>query len=146
MFKQLLTVKNALTLLIIMIFLQFLFLDLNDSYKNLYIFNQLGNLFDSDWLSLYGAYVIGGAEFIAILFLLSPWHIIGAILALVVTSGMILFHLATPLGVAIPIFNIDGRIVGDDGARMFIMTCFMWICSFILIIQDIRPKQKAVND
>ena len=80
---------------------------------------------------IFNAYVIGTAELIAALLLLSGLFLgrrlltgLGAVMALGVITGAIFFHLFTPLGI----------VVMDDGGTLFGMAVGIWISSVILII------------
>jgi len=64
------------------------------------------------------------AEIIASAFILFPWtQGLGAIGALALMSGAILFHVATPLGV-------DPY---NDGGILFKEACGVWVCSWLVI-------------
>ena len=78
----------------------------------------------------FNAYVIGTAELIASILLLGGLvprlrllSGIGAIMALGVISGAIVFHLFTPLGV-----DVQG-----DGGLLFFMAVGVWVAAAILI-------------
>ncbi len=132
----------ALTLFIMFVFVQSLFFKFTNSPETQYIFGTL-----DAWAAGFGLagvfapngiasqYVIGTAELIASILLglsllprfrlLRP---VGAALALGVISGAILFHLFTPLGVAV--VNTDGS---SDGGLLFAMACGVWISAATLL-------------
>ncbi len=119
------------------IFVQSLFFKFTNAPETQHIFNTL-----NDWAAGYGfeglfvapgvfnAYVIGTAELIASLFLLSALILkkplltaIGSIMAFGIISGAITFHLFTPLGI-----NVQG-----DGGTLFGLAVAVWVSSIILI-------------
>jgi hypothetical protein len=135
----------ALTLFIAFVFVQSLFFKFTNSVETQYIFGTLDN-----WAAGFGfggifsprgifsQYVIGSAELAASLVLLialfpafrwlQPW---GALLAMGVISGAILFHLFTPLGVSVR--NADGSF---DGGQLFALACGVWLSSAGLLLLD----------
>jgi|TARA_R110000822_G_scaffold97549_3_gene221289 hypothetical protein len=85
---------------------------------------------------LFSAHVVGSAELLASLLLLTgasvtrlrSLQVLGAALGLGVMSGAIFFHLFTPLGVAVQ--NNDGS---SDGGQLFAMACGVWLsCAALL--------------
>ena len=132
------TISWILALYIVFVFVQSLFFKFAGSIETVIIFDTI-----SDWMASidalsfiaplfneYGGYAIGAAELIASILLLIPAsRKFGAILALVVMSGAIFFHLFTPLGVD-RIIDAAGN---TDGGVLFYMACGVWISSLILI-------------
>ncbi len=132
----------ALTLWIAFVFVQSLFFKFTNSPETQYIFGTLDGwatglgipgLFAAD--GLFSQYVIGSAELVASgLLLLSltarfRWmRPLGALMALGVISGAILFHLFTPLGVAV--VNADGT---SDGGLLFAMAVSVWLSAALLL-------------
>ena len=134
----------ALALYIAFVFVQSLFFKFTDSPETIYIFQtkldpwaaSLGfpGLFAPG--GLFNAHVIGSAELLASVLLLTGTFVVrwrtlqalGAVLALGVISGAIFFHLFTPLGVAV--VNADGS---SDGGELFTLAGGVWICSAVLI-------------
>lgn len=133
---------TGLTLYIAFVFIQSLFFKFTDSPETQYIFGTLeawgaslgfAGLFAHD--GIFSQYVVGTSELIAsgILLLalteryrrLRPW---GALLALGVISGAIVFHLFTPLGVSV--LNTDGT---RDGGQLFALACGVWMAAALLI-------------
>lgn len=135
-------VPVALTLWIAFVFVQSLFFKFTNSPETQYIFGTLdgwaagfglAGLFAPD--GLFSQYVIGTAELVASLVLLlslaprlSWLRPFGALLALGVISGAILFHLFTPLGVAV--VNADGS---SDGGLLFAMAVSVWLSAATLL-------------
>ena len=132
----------ALTLYIAFVFIQSLFFKFTNAPETQYIFGTL-----DAWASglglpglfaprgIFSQYVIGSAELIASIILLAAllpqlqWlRPIGALMALAVISGAILFHLFTPLGVSV--LNADGT---RDGGLLFGLACGVWISAAILL-------------
>ncbi|MEN1727224.1 MAG: hypothetical protein AAGJ52_02180 [Pseudomonadota bacterium] len=127
-----------LILFIAFVFLQSLFFKFSGSEETVIIFNTIG-----DWMAgigvlswaaepfkTYGGLGVGLVELFAVFLLFIPktraW---GALIALVVMSGAIFFHLGTPLGV-------DRVIDGDgntDGGVLFFMACGVWVCAAITL-------------
>lgn len=95
--------------------------------------------------------MIGVSELIASILILLPcvhtltgkWQKIlilrpfGAILAILLMTGAIGFHLFTPLGIVQPYFDSEtGVQVGNDQGLLFIMACVTWVCALVLLIVD----------
>jgi hypothetical protein len=132
----------ALTLWITFVFVQSLFFKFTNSPETQYIFGTLDGwatglgfpgLFTPD--GLFSQYVIGSAELVASSLLLLSltsrlrWlRPVGALMALGVISGAILFHLFTPLGVAV--VNADGS---SDGGLLFGMAVSVWLSAAALL-------------
>ncbi len=120
------------------VFVQSLFFKFSNSIETQLIFSTI-----ADWMSgiflleqiaqpfaHYGGYVVGTAELIASALLLYPrTRLFGAILALVVISGAIFFHLFTPLGISI----VDDLQGNRDGGVLFFMAVLVWLSSIFLI-------------
>jgi len=126
------------------VFLQSLFFKFTGSPETVYIFQ--GKL-DPRAASLgfpgvfapggiVSAKVVGTFELIASVLLLAGaamarqrvLQVLGAALGLGVISGAILFHLFTPLGVAV--VNSDGS---SDGGELFILACGVWLSCALLL-------------
>jgi hypothetical protein len=132
----------ALTLWIAFVFVQSLFFKFTNSPETQYIFGTLDawagglgypGLFAPS--GIFSQYVIGSAELVAsslLLLSLVPrlgWlRPFGALLAMGVISGAILFHLFTPLGVAVP--DADGM---SDGGLLFAMAVSVWLSAAALL-------------
>lgn len=85
---------------------------------------------------LFSQYVIGSAELVASVILLSTMLLkgyrflqpVGALLGMAIMTGAISFHLFTPLGV-----NVDG-----DGGALFFTACGVWVSLLILLFIGAR--------
>jgi hypothetical protein len=128
------------TLWICFVFIQSLFFKFTGSVETAHIFGTLdawaagltgiSGLFAPG--GIFSAHVVGGSELVASLLLLAglvlrkPLILAGgAVLALAIISGAIVFHLFTPLGV---------EVLGDGGL-LFAMACTVWICAAFLILR-----------
>ncbi len=130
-------IKIVLSLFISIIFIQGLFFKFTGSPETTHIFTILNSWaagfgFDGLFLppGIFNAYVVGSAELVAALLLLSGLFMkrelftaLGSLMALGVITGAIFFHLFTPLGI----------VVMDDGGTMFGMAVGIWIASVVLI-------------
>jgi hypothetical protein len=131
-----------LTIWIAFVFLQSLFFKFTGSPETVHIFGTLDG-----WAAglgfpglfapggLFSAHVIGAAELVASGFLLLSltrrfhWlRPVGALMALGIISGAIMFHLFTPLGVAV--VNADGT---GDGGLLFGMAVSVWLSAATLL-------------
>ena len=88
------------------------------------------------WFGAIGGYLVGGAELVASIILFTRFWSWGALLAFVIMCGAIVFHLFTPLGIVMPAFDADGKIIGDDGGTLFIMACITCASALSLIVKD----------
>lgn len=145
-----------LTLYIAFVFIQSLFFKFTNSPETAYIFSTLDawagglgfpGLFTPG--GIFSQYVIGSAELVASLLLLAGLiprfrllRPLGALMAMGVISGAILFHLFTPLGVSV--LNTDGT---RDGGLLFGMACGVWVSAALilwmsrdLILSLLRPR------
>lgn len=145
MLKPYLTIKNALSAFIIFVFVQSLFFKFSNSFETQYIFGILGEWSGLPWFGSYGGYMVGVAELIASILLMTSWHGFGALKALGIITGAIFFHLATPLGIVQPEFNVLGEVIGNDGGILFIMACLVWLSALWLVIQDMKSSNSSVN-
>lgn len=85
---------------------------------------------------IFSQYVIGSAELVASGTLLAGFFLrqpllqaVGALIALGVISGAILFHLFTPLGV----------VVQGDGGLLFAMACGVWLAAAAILYLSRAP-------
>lgn len=145
MVKALFKRKNIVGILAVYIsfvFIQSLFFKYTNSPETQHIFETI-NTWANTWTQdifgmsdlfvppgIFNAYVIGTAELIASIFLLTgvflKWEAlipVGAFMALGVISGAITFHLFTPLGIDV-----------GDGGTLFFMACGVWAASFSLLV------------
>ncbi|CAM3715811.1 hypothetical protein [Litorimonas haliclonae] len=63
----------------------------------------------------------------------------GAVIALGVMSGAIVFHLFTPLGISTPTEWANGEPVAFSPA-LFISACVSWLCAVVVLL--VRGKQR----
>lgn len=106
-----------LSLIVAGILLQTLFYKFTGAAESVYIFEQTG-------LGDFGRIGSGIVELIAsVLILIPATRPVGAILALGVVTGAIIFHL-TKLGVE----------VQGDGGLLFYLAMIVWVCSAVLIV------------
>lgn len=135
-----LNIRYVLTAIIAFVFVQSVFFKFSGANETRYIFETLGNWSGFDWFSHYGAYLIGIAELIAVLLLLTRISGLGALLTVGIMSGAIFFHLFTPLGVQMPEFDVTGQVIGNDGGLLFIMACIVWLSGAVLCVRDIKSE------
>jgi hypothetical protein len=70
---------------------------------------------------------------------------LGALIALGVMSGAIIFHLFTPLGIATPV-EWDGDTPTKFSNALFISACVSWLCAlFILIYRGRALKADSLH-
>ena len=121
------------------IFIQSLFFKFTNSPETVYIFEEKLDVWAASLGfagvfapgGIFSAKVVGSAELVAALLLLSgaavaslrKLQVLGAALGLGVISGAIFFHLFTPLGIAVR--NADGSF---DGGQLFMLACGVWLC------------------
>jgi len=146
MLKQYITSKNLFSLFIMFVFIQSLFFKFSGSYETQYIFGALGEWSGLAWFGTYGGYIIGTAELIASILLVTRLHVIGALMAVGIITGAIFFHLATPLGIVQPAFNSAGEVIGNDGGTLFIMACLVWISATMLVVKDLKDPSSLLID
>lgn len=139
-------VKYVPTVFIAFVFVQSLFFKFTGSYETDYIFGVLGTWSGLEFFGDYGGYIIGVAELIASILLFSRWHGLGALMAVGIMSGAIIFHLFTPLGVVMPEFNEAGEVVGNDGGLLFAMACLVWLSAAFLSLRDLKNPQGILNN
>ena len=132
----------ALTLYIAFVFVQSLFFKFSNSPETQYIFGTLEvwgaslgfvGLFAPS--GIFSQYVVGTGELIASVLLLAGLSLrlrvlrpVGALMAIGVISGAIVFHLFTPLGVSV--LNTDGT---RDGGELFALACGVWVAAALLL-------------
>ena len=128
----------ALSLYIAFVFVQSLFFKFVDAPETIHIFGTLDGWAASFGLQgifapggIFSAKVIGSAELVASIILLAGLllakplvHAAGALLAMGIISGAIVFHLFTPLGI-----NVQG-----DGGILFFMAGGVWVSAAILVV------------
>jgi len=151
----------ALSIFIAFVFLQSLPFKFTNSLETQHIFITLAEWSGLGWFGNIGGFLIGAFELIASLMLLIPiigWLIIkkpflpllpslGALLALGIMTGAIFFHLFTPLGIVMPLFDAaTGLQTGDDGGILFIMACATWVCALVLVIMDLKESDSHLKN
>lgn len=137
-------VSWILVIYIVFVFVQSLFFKFAGSIETVIIFDTISDWMAGNFLAFiapffksYGGWAVGGAElFASILLLIPASRKFGAILALIIMSGAIFFHLGTPLGVDRAI-DMAGN---TDGGVLFFMACGIWVSSLILILINRQPK------
>jgi hypothetical protein len=133
--KKWITLKKVLSIYIAFVFVQSLFFKFTNSLETQHIFGVLGQWSGVDWFARYGAYGVGSAELVASVLLFTRYHGAGAVMALGIMTGALFFHLFTPLGITMPVFE-NGTVVGDDGGLLFGMACLVWLSALVLIVKD----------
>lgn len=132
------------TLYVAFVFIQSLFFKFSGSPETVYIFQvkldpwaaSLGfpGVFAPG--GMFSAHVVGTLELIASMLLLAgagmatrrALQVAGAAIGLGVISGALLFHLFTPLGVAV--VRTDGS---SDGGQLFTLACGVWLACALLL-------------
>lgn len=139
-------IKWALSIYIAFVFLQSLFFKFSNSLETQHIFGTLGEWSGLAWFGQYGGYMVGVTELIAAILLFIPaLHALGALISLGVITGAIFFHLFTPLGVAQPVFDSAGQVVGNDGGLLFIMACGIFVAAIVLLLIDSKKPDSLFN-
>lgn len=141
-FQKYLTKKNInsfMVLYISIVFIQALRFKYFDSHETLHIFGTLNQWAEDSFgiaglfmpPGIFNAYVIGTAELIASIIMLTGLFTvkkylmpIGALMSFGIISGAIFFHLFTPLGVN----------VLNDGGVLFMSACGIWIMSIAITV------------
>lgn len=138
----------TLALYIAFVFIQSLFFKFSGSMETEIIFDTISDwMYDIDILifiapifSEYGGLTTASAELVAsILILIPASRRFGAFLAILIISGAIFFHLATPLGID-RIIDAAGN---TDGGVLFYMACGVWVSSLILIIMGGKTNEAS---
>ncbi|MFT2112586.1 hypothetical protein [Marinomonas sp. 2405UD68-3] len=145
MVKRYLTLKTVLSAFIIFVFVQSLFFKFSNSFETQYIFGILGEWSGLDWFGVYGGYMVGITELIVSIILVTRYNPIGALIGVGVMTGAIFFHLATPLGVVQPVFDVAGAIIGDDAGTLFIMACLVWLSAATLVFRDFTSPNSVIR-
>ena len=114
----------ALSVYVAVVFVQSLFFKFTGARESIYIFSTL-----RDWsgIALFepaGPWIIGLCELAASILLLMPrTRILGAVLAIGIMTGAILFHLFSPIGV----------VILGDGGELFTLACGVWISGWVIL-------------
>lgn len=126
-----------LVIYIAFVFIQSLFFKFAGSEETVIIFDTISDWMAGNFLAplaetfrAYGGWTVGITELIASVLLFIPrTRVWGALLAMLVISGAIFFHLFTPLGV---VRTIDAM-GNTDGGVLFFMACGVWVASAVLL-------------
>lgn len=133
------------SLIIGLVFVQASFFKFSGSNETEFIFQTLAVWSGLKWFGDGGAYLIGSAELLAAILLFSRWHALGALISVAIMSGAIFFHLFTPLGIEMPVFNEVGEVIGNDGGGLFSLACLVWLCGVYLTIRDWRSSESSLK-
>lgn len=142
--KKYITLPNILSAVIALIFLQSLPFKFSEAAVTQHIFVTLADWSGLDWFGAYGGYLVGTAELITAILLFTKLRSIGAIMAFGIISGAIFFHLFTPLGVSIPVFDGSGVDTGAKDPTLFIMACITWVSSAVLIFLETKNPDSYI--
>ncbi|CAM3773189.1 hypothetical protein [Parendozoicomonas haliclonae] len=137
-------VRVILCLYIAFVFIQSLFFKFTGAPETVHIFGTLGAWSGFDWFGEYGAWGVGIFELVAAVFLLFGFRLVGALMAAGTMAGAVFFHLFTPLGINMPVFDERGNIVGDDGGLLFVNACAVLLASLIVIVMELHDQDQEV--
>jgi hypothetical protein len=139
-------VPIVLSIFIAFVFVQSLPFKFGNSFETQHIFVTLANWSGFLWFGAYGGYMIGTAELLTAFLLFTPLRALAAFAALGIMSGAIFFHLFTPLGIVMPIFDSStGLQVGNDNGVLFMMACATWVCALILVWMDLKSSDSLLK-
>lgn len=128
------------------VFIQSLFFKFTLSPETQYIFGTLGEWMGLNIFASAGPYVIGTLELVAALLLLCRYWAWGALLAFEIMCVAVVFHLATPLGIQMPVFENGIRVIGqNDGGQLFIMACLTLACAGFLTLLDFMSVNSRIK-
>jgi len=125
-----------LSLWIAFVFIQSLYFKFRASPETEYIFTTIGEWMEGNFLQFiaqpfadYGGYVIGVFELLASIMLIIPTvsRPLGGLLATILMTGAIFFHIFTPLGINVQLGDGTG-----DGGLLFYMACSVWVAGLIV--------------
>ena len=143
--KKYFTLPNLLCVFIAFVFFQSLPFKFSNSLETQHIFTTLGEWSGLTWFGVYGGYLIGAAELITAILLFTRLRSLAAVMAMGIMSGAIIFHLFTPLGIIMPLFDAaTGAQIGDDGGVLFMMACATWVCAGILTLLELKNPNSAL--
>lgn len=126
-------------------FVQSLFFKFSNSPETQHIFGVLGDWMGWPGFAAYGGYVVGVVELAAALMLLTRHWAWGALIAFEVMCGAILFHLFTPLGIPMPVFENGVATGAHDGGTLFFMACLSWATALVLLVVDWTASTSQVR-
>ncbi len=135
-----------MTIFIAFVFVQSLPFKFGNSFETQHIFVTLANWSGLTWFGAYGGYMVGSAELLTAILLFTPLRALAAFAALGIMSAAVFFHLFTPLGVIMPIFDSStGLQIGNDNGVLFIMACVTWACALILVWMDLKSSSSLLK-
>ncbi len=136
----------VLSIFIAFVFVQSLPFKFGNSFETQHIFVTLANWSGLTWFGAYGGYMVGSAELLTAILLFTPLRALAAFAALGIMSAAVFFHLFTPLGVIMPIFDSStGLQIGNDNGVLFIMACVTWACALILVWMDLKSSSSLLK-
>jgi hypothetical protein len=136
----------VLSIFIAFVFVQSLPFKFGNSFETQHIFVTLANWSGLTWFGAYGGYMVGSAELLTAILLFTPLRALAAFAALGIMSAAVFFHLFTPLGVIMPIFDSStGLQIGNDNGVLFIMACVTWTCALILVWMDLKSSSSLLK-
>ena len=137
--------RIALSVWIAFVFVQSLFFKFTGSLETDYIFGTLAEWSGISAFAFPGPYVIGGAELIASILLFTRFWAFGSAMAFGIIVSAIFFHLFTPLGIQMPVFDESGEIIGKDGGTLFVMACLVALSAAAITFKDLREKSGQIR-
>lgn len=144
--KKYITLPNALCVFIAFVFLQSLPFKFSNSLETQHIFTTLAEWSSLTWFGVYGGYLVGTAELVTAILLFTKLRSLAGIMAIGVMSGAIFFHLFTPLGIVMPIFDAStGEQVSNDGGVLFMMACATWVCGTTLTLLELKNPESFIS-
>jgi hypothetical protein len=136
----------VLSIFIAFVFVQSLPFKFGNSFETQHIFVTLANWSGLNWFGAYGGYIVGTAELLTAILLFTPLRALAAIAALGIMSAAVFFHLFTPLGIIMPIFDSStGLQIGNDNGVLFIMACVTWACALLLVWMDLKSSDSLLK-
>jgi hypothetical protein len=136
----------VLSIFIAFVFVQSLPFKFGNSFETQHIFVTLANWSGLTWFGAYGGYMVGTLELLTAILLFTPLRALAAFAALGIMSGAVFFHLFTPLGIIMPIFDSStGLQIGNDNGVLFIMACVTWACALILVWMDLKSSNSLLK-
>lgn len=128
--------RLMLAIWIALVFIRSLLCKIAGSPETDYIFGVIGESLSMPWFASYGEYLMVGAKLVAAMVLFTRWRPWGALASAGIMTCVIMFHLLTPIGVAIPVFDESRNIVGEDSGTLFIIACITWNAAVVLVVDD----------
>ena len=140
-------INNLICIYIAFIFIQSLFFKFSGSSETQHIFTTIGQHFGFIWFANYGVFIVGCAELFASLLLFTQIRIAGSIFAAVMMAGAVYFHLFTPLGTAIPMFDSVGQQITNknDGGLLFYNAIAIFCFSIYISYYEFKHPNVVTN-